>query len=194
MSNPDMSNNDMKNTSMKLPSINALYIAFPISILFVLIIITFFNQMRSIGSSFWTIFYLSIPLAATVITAGTNIISQYTTCNTINVGLALLGAIPTFIAIIIGIMISSISYCRIPVASLFGPLFMKKAVDITTANIPTSVNDVKKMSTKECCNPKLNLNKMEDVHPTLLGLSYSFYIMFSVLFGTVIGTNISRIC
>lgn len=189
-----MSDPDIKNKDVKLPSINALYLAFPISILFVLIIITFFNRMRMIGSSFWIIFYLSIPLAATVITGGTNIINQYTTCNTVDIGKALLGAIPTFIAIIIGIGISSISYCRIPIASLFAPFFMKKTVDITTANIPTSVNDVKKMSTKECCNPKLNLKKMEDVHPTLLGLSYSFYIMFSILFGTVIGTNISRVC
>ena len=178
-----MSNPDMKNTGMKTPSVNALYIAFPISILFVLVTITLFYLKDSIPS-FGLVFKLSIPLAAAVITGAANIITQYTTCNTTNIGKALLGTIPSILAVIIGLGISSISYCRIPVVSVFAPLIMGKTTDITTNN----------STSKECCTPKLNLRIIEDRYPILEGISVGFYMMFSILFGMVIGTGISRIC
>lgn len=188
-----MSNPDIKNTGMKIPSVNTLYIAFPIAILFVLITITLFYLKESIPS-FGLIFRLSIPLAAAVITGAANIIIQYTTCNTTDIGKALLGTVPTIVAIIIGLGISSISYCRIPVVSLFAPLFMKKTVDITTDKTSANVNSIKNSISKECCTPKLNLRTIEQRYPILEGISVGFYMMFSILFGMVIGTGVSRIC
>lgn len=188
-----MSNPDIKITGVKMPSLNSLYIAFPISILFVLMTITLFYLKESIPS-FGLVFRLSIPLAAVVITGAANVIIQYTTCNTTDIGKALLGAIPVFVAIIIGLGISSISYCRIPIVSLFAPFFMKKTVDVTTNKISASVNSIKNSTSKECCVPKLNLRTLEQRFPLLEGLSYGFYMMFSILFGMVIGTGISRIC
>jgi hypothetical protein len=172
-----MSNPDIKITGVKMPSVNVLYIAFPISILFVLVTMTLFYLKDSINS-FGLVFRLSIPLAAVVITGATNTIIQYITCNTTDIGKALLGTVPVVIAIIIGLGISSISYCRIPIVSVFAPLFMNK----TTSN------------SKECCTPKFNLKMIEDRYPLLMGFSYGFYVMFSILFGMVIGTGISRIC
>ena len=173
-----MSNPDIKNTGMKVASVDTLYIATPIAILFVLVTITLFYLKDSIPN-FNLVFWLSIPLAAAVITGGTNTIIQYITCNTVNIGKALLGTVPVVVAIIIGLGLSSISYCRIPIVSVFAPLFMKKT---TTTN------------SKECCTPKFNLKMIEDRYPLLMGFSYGFYIMFSILFGMVIGTGISRIC
>ena len=46
-----MSNPDIKITGVKMPSVNALYIAFPISILFVLMTITLFYLKKSIPQS-----------------------------------------------------------------------------------------------------------------------------------------------
>ena len=188
-----MSNPDIKNTSIKISSTNVLYIAFPISILFLLGTITLFYLKESI-SSFELVFRLSIPLVAAVITGAANVIIQYTTCNTTNIGKALLGTIPTIIATIVGLGLSSISYCRIPIASVFAPLFIGKTVDINTSNISANVKNIKNSNTKECCIPKLNLTSLENTYPLIQGLSYGFYIMFSILFGMVIGTGISRIC
>ena len=188
-----MSNPDIKITGMKMPSVNALYIAFPISILFVLMTITLYYLKESIPS-FGLVFRLFIPLAAIVITGTANIIIQYTTCNTTDIGKALLGTVPTFVAIMIGLGISSISYCRIPVVSLFAPLFMKKTVDITTDKTSNSVNSIRNSTSKECCSPKLSLQAIEQRYPILEGMSVGFYMMFSILFGMVIGTGVSRIC
>ena len=188
-----MSNPDIKNTSVIAPSVNSLYVAFPISIIFVLIIITLFYLKDSIPQ-FNLVLWLAIPLAATVITGAANIIIQYTTCNTTDIGKALLGTMPTIAAIIIGLGISTISYCRIPIVSVFAPLFMKKTVDITTNKTNASVNSIRNSTSKECCSPKLNLLTIEQRYPILQGLSVGFYIMFSILFGMVIGTGTSRIC
>ena len=188
-----MSNPDIKITGIKTPSVNSLYVAFPISVLFVLITITLFYLKNSIPS-FELVFRLSIPLAAAVITGATNVIIQYTTCNTTDIGKAMLGTVPTVVAIIIGLGLSSISYCRIPIVSLFAPLFMKKTVDVTTDKTSASVNSVKNSISKECCVPKLGLKALEQRFPLLEGLSVGFYMMFSILFGMVIGTGVSRIC
>ena len=104
--------------------------------------------------------------------------------DTTNIGKALLGTIPSIVAVIIGLGISSISYCRIPVVSVFAPLIMGNTSDITTKN----------STSKECCIPKLNLKTIEQKYPLLEGISVGFYMMFSILFGMVIGTGISRIC
>jgi len=172
-----MSNPDMKNTGMKASSVDTLYIATPVAILFVLITMTLF-YLKDLIPRFNLVFWLSIPLTAAVITGAANTIIQYTTCNTVDIGKALLGTVPTIIAVVVGLGLSSISYCRIPIVSVFAPLFINK----TTTN------------SKECCTSKLNLKMIEHNYPLLVGISYGFYVMFSILFGMVIGTGISRIC
>jgi hypothetical protein len=183
----------MSNPDIQMPSVNVLYIAFPISILFLIITITLF-YLRALIPLFGLVFRISILLAAIVITGGVNIIIQYLTCNTTDIGKALLGTIPTFVAIIIGMGISFISYCRIPIVSVFAPLIMKKSVDITTDKTSNSINSIRNSTLKECCTPRLNLRTIEQRYPILEGISVGFYMMFSILFGMVIGTGVSRIC
>jgi hypothetical protein len=181
----------MSNPDTKTPSLDSLYIAVPFAFLFSVIIIIYFYRRNSADILFWLI----ISLSATVITLPTNIISQYTTCSTIDIGSALLGTLPTFGVVLIGLGLSSISYCRIPIASLFAPLFMRKTVDIVkSTDNSMSVNNIKKRDSKECCIPKLSLMKIENEHPAILGLSYGFYVFFSMLFGIVIGSGVSRAC
>lgn len=181
----------MSNPDTKTPSLDSLYIAIPFAILFLSIIVIYFYRRNSAGIFFWLI----ISLSATVITLPTNLISQFTTCGNININNALLGTLPTFGIVLIGLGLSSISYCRIPIVSLFAPLFMRKTVDVVTSTDSSmSVNNIKKQDTKECCIPKLSLMKIEYEHPALKGLSYGFYVFFSMLFGIVIGSGISREC
>ena len=184
----------MSNPDIRTPSVNVLYIAFPISILFVLITITFYYLKHSIPS-FGLVFKLFIPIAAAVITAIANTVIQYTTCNTTDIGKAILGSLPTIIATIVGLGISSISYCRIPIVSVFAPLIMGKTTDITTDKTNSrNIRNIRNSTTKECCTPKLSLRAIEEKYPVIEGISRGFYIMFSILFGMVIGTGVSRIC
>ena len=56
------------------------------------------------------------------------------------------------------------------------------------------INSLKNSNSKECCIPKLSLEYIENKYPLVEGMSYGFYLMFSVLFGVVIGTGLSTIC
>ncbi len=183
----------MSNPDIKVPSVDSLTVAFPVAILFVIISIFIFQYRDSI-SYFNIILWLGFPIFTFLIASVVNIITQYISCKTINAGKAFLGGIPSFIAMFIGLGIASISYCRIPVASVFAPLIIGQTIDVTKDKSNTNINSLKNSNSKECCIPKLSLEAIESKYSTIAGLSYGFYIMFSVMFGIVIGTGISTIC
>lgn len=183
----------MSNPDIKVPSVDSLSVAFPVSILFVLITIFLFQLKDSI-SYFNLILWVGFPIVTFLIAAVVNIITQYVTCRTTNAGKAFLGALPSFGSILIGLGIASISYCRIPVASVFAPLIIGQSIDITKDKQTVNINSLKNSNSKECCIPKLTLEAIETKYPIITGLSYGFYIMFSILFGIVIGTGLSTIC
>lgn len=185
MSNPD--------TTSAGPNVDSLMTGFPVAVLFFLITVVLF-QFRDVFNSLEFILWTTIPTLAFIITTAVNVTSQYINCKKINVGKAMLGALPSFAAAIIGLGISSISYCRIPVTSVFAPLLIGKTVDVTKNKSTTTINSLKNSNSKECCVPKLTLESIEIQYPLIAGISYGFYIMFSILFGTVIGTSLSSIC
>ena len=167
MSNPD--------TNSASPNVDSLMTGFPVAILFFLITAALF-QFRDSFTSFNLVIWLTIPLLALVITSAVNVTSQYVA------------------AVILGLGISSISFCRIPVTSVFAPLLIGKTVDVTKNKSTTTINSLKNSNSKECCVPKLTLESIENQYPLIAGISYGFYIMFSILFGTVIGNSLSSIC
>jgi hypothetical protein len=180
MSNPDSKSN-----------MNSLSIAIPAGIFIFILTIILFEFKNSI-SNFSLLLWIGFPIIGFIIASSINFGSQYMTCKHVNSKKAFLGAIPTFIAIIIGLGISSISWCRIPVVSVITPLFIDKAVDIT--NKSNGLNSIKNINSKECCLPKLSLERIESNFPIISGFSYGFYLLFSMLFGTIIGTGVSSIC
>ncbi len=129
-----------------------------------------------------------------MITFMVNIITQYVNCNKIDAGKAALGALPSLGTVFVGLGISSITYCRIPIASVFTPLLVGKTVDITKNSSAVNINSLKNSNSKECCVPKITLESVEDKYPLIAGLSYGFYVMFASLFGMVIGSGFSSIC
>ncbi len=183
----------MSNPDIKVPTVDSLSIAFPVSILFALITIFMF-QLRDSIQYFNLILWLGLPIFTIIIISVVNIISQYITCKNTNVGKALLGSLPSLGAIVIGLGIASISYCRIPVTSVFAPLIIGQTIDVTKDKSTTNINSLKNINSKECCIPKLTLEMIENKYPLITGISYGFYIMFSILFGVVIGTGLSTIC
>jgi hypothetical protein len=185
MSNPDTSNAG--------PNVDSLLTAFPVAILFFLITTVLF-QFRDSFTSFKLMLWLTIPILAFIITSAVNVTSQYVNCKKTNVGKAMLGALPSFGAVILGMGISSLTFCRIPVTSVFAPLLIGKSVDVTKNKSTTTINSLKNSNSKECCVPKLTLESIENQYPLIAGISYGFYIMFSILFGMVIGNGLSSIC
>ncbi len=181
MSNPDSKMN-----------INSLSIAIPAGIFIFILVIMLFQFKNSIVY-FNLILWIGFPVIGFLIASSINFGSQYMMCRTVNSKKAFLGAIPTFLAILIGLGISSIAWCRIPVVSVITPLFIDKSVDITN-KMNNGLNSIRNINSKECCLPKLSLEKIENNFPIISGFSYGFYLLFSMLFGTIIGTGISSIC
>lgn len=174
--------------------VSSLATAFPVAILFLLITVTLF-QFRDSIQAFKLILWLGFPIITFIVAFGANMISQYISCKTTNAGKALLGGIPSLIAVLIGLGISSISYCRIPITSVFAPLMIGKPVDITKNKLNSGMNSLKNSNSKECCGVlKLTLDGVESQYPIVAGLSYGFYIMFSILFGMTIGNGIATVC
>lgn len=183
----------MSNPDIKVPTTDSLTVAFPVAILFFLITLTIFQFKESL-QPFKYILWISFPIITVIIVAATNAITQYVTCKTVNMGKALLGSLPSVGTVLLGLGISSISYCRIPVASVFAPLMIGQTIDVTKDKNTTNINSLKNTNSKECCIPKLSLESIENKYPLIEGISYGFYMIFSILFGVVIGTGMSTIC
>jgi hypothetical protein len=66
----------MSNPDIKVPTIDSLTLAFPISILFLLITIALFQLKDSIPS-FNLVIWLGFPIITIIVTGIVNIISQY---------------------------------------------------------------------------------------------------------------------
>lgn len=174
---------------------DSLTVAVPVSIFFLLITLALF-QFRDSIPFFKRLLWIIFPVITLFIVSGVNMITQYVSCKKINANRAFLGTVPSLISIIIGLGIATIPYCRIPVATVIAPLIIGDTVDITMnkLNSNVNINSLKNSNSKECCTPKLSLEKIESKYPLVLGLSYGFYVVFSVLFGVTIGNGISDIC
>jgi len=183
MANPD-------STTFNTDSLAA---AFPTAIIF-LVVILFLFQLRDSIPGFKWILWFGIPIITIIIGACVNFASQYIVCKTTDAGKAFLGSLPLLAGVIIALLISSISYCRIPVASVFTPLVVGTNVDITKNMSNVSINSLKNIKSKECCTPKITLESIESKYPIISGLAYGFYVMFGVLFGMVIGNSVATIC
>jgi hypothetical protein len=178
MSNPDS-------------SVDGLYAAFPSAIFIFIVTLALFQVMSSHASFKWVL-WIGVPLLGYIAAVAMNVASQYTACGGITFGNAALGGIPSFIAAWIGLIIASFETCRIPVASVFAPIFVGKTVDVTRNESNMAVNAVR--NSKACCSPKLMLEDIEASVPMIKGLGYGFYLIFAMLFGGIIGTGIAVVC
>ena len=123
----------MANPDATGSSTDALVTAFPVALLFLLIVIFMF-QMKDSIPKFSLILWIGLPILAFGIATAANFVSQYIYCKTTNAGKALLGAVPAPAGIIIALLLSSLSFCRIPIATVFSPMFIGKSVNITKSS------------------------------------------------------------
>jgi len=183
MSNPD-------NTSI---SFDSLAVSTPLGIFFFLVTILLFMFRSSIGP-FKLVLWIGLPLTVYIICSCVNLLTQYMNCRKIDAGKAFLGGLPSLGTVLLGLGLASISYCRIPIASVFAPLMIGKSVDVTKKNSTTTINSLKNSTSKECCTQKITLESIEAQYSIIAGAGYGFYVMFAVLFGLTIGNGIAAIC
>jgi hypothetical protein len=168
----------MSNPGTGSVSINALSVAVPAGC--VLFIITLFLFYAKDSIPFFNIMlWTGLPIIAFLVASGMNMASQYMYCKHTDSGKAFMGAIPAIVAVLIGLAISSISFCRIPVVSIIAPFYK-------------SESDNKNSSA--CCKPPPSLESIEAKAPMVSGLAYGFYLFFSMLFGIVIGSETAVVC
>ena len=87
----------------------------------------------------------------------------------------------------------NISYCRIPITSVFAPLLIGQQTDVISNN-SIQPSDIKKAVRTYCCPSKMTLSEIENSYPQLKGISMGFYVLFGVLFGNVFGSGLASIC
>lgn len=158
------------------------------SVIIVIIVILFFKFLSQ-TPYFNIILYLGLPLIIYLLTSIVNIIVQYSSCKQMDVGKAFLYGLPSIGLTWLGLLISVISYCRIPVVSVFAPALVNKN-DIVVKNGVRNNSANSKM----CCGSQLTLETAEAVSPTLKGMAYSFYLFFTSLYGIILGNAFSAIC
>lgn len=161
-------------------SMNALSVAVPAGIILFIATAVLFHFKNSIPF-FTATLWIAIPVMAYLLASGMNLASQYMYCKNTDSEKAFLGALPSMFAVLIGLGISSISFCRIPIASVILPFI----------TVPTTNNAKNSAS---CCKPQPTLESIESTVPMVSGLSYGFYLFFSMLFGIVIGNGIAVVC
>jgi hypothetical protein len=134
-----------------------------------LIVFALFRNFSNINI-FWGIVWLIFPAILYLIGVGMSSIGSWISCKRVNVGRAFLSSLFLYATTYISLGIASIPWMRLPIASVFAPLFDQ--------NIS--------------CNASLAL--VEAKYPGLKGIGYGYYAFWGVLFGQILNANFSTAC
>jgi hypothetical protein len=162
----------------------------PVAILFFVLTLFLFRTWGS-DVSLSPILWIGLPFAAFVVIFFVNLASQQVSCQRIHAGEALKGSAISAACVLLGIGVASISYCRIPVASVFAPLIAGEDLNVVQNK---GVANARNGATKRCCTPRVSLEYVEKAFPDIAGCDYGFYVMFATMFGFVIGNSKATIC
>lgn len=134
-----------------------------------LIVFALFKTLSNI-KFFWAILWFAFPAILYLIGVGMNAIGQYIACKKVNAGKAFLTSLFLLGTTYLGLAIATAPWMRIPVASIFAPLF------------DSNIN----------CNA--SLASVELKYPGLKGIGYGYYAFWAVLFGQILNANFSSAC
>lgn len=138
--------------------------------LIVLLTTIFIFRLFSTINGFGLILWIGIPLIVYLVGGALNLLGQYIACQTVDAGRAFKSSLILLSTTLIALIISSITLLRLPIGSVFAPLF----------------------ETKMQCNA--SLIPLEAKYPTLKGISYGYYLMWGILFGQIMNANFSAAC
>jgi hypothetical protein len=171
-----------------------LTLAVPTAIFIVMMIILLFQSVDRASSNFPIILWLGIPFLAMISSLGIHL--SYQKCDSINPMSAILGSLYTLGAVWIALAISWIDVCRIPIASVFAPMYMNDTPQVSDSskNANAKNANAKNANATSCCTPQWTLKAIEDKSSIVSGWCYGFYAFFGVLFGIVTGTATGTAC
>jgi hypothetical protein len=171
-------------------SSQSISIAFPAGIFVLILILALFQYKDSIPS-FQVVLWAGTIILSFIVSTVLFIMAQYIRCNKIDGGKAIKGGAYTVATMTAGLLISSLSWFRVPVASVFAPLFVKTNVDVTLSPSQPMKNT---NTASKCCMAQQSLEALEQQYSLLEGLSYGFYSFFGMMFGIVIGNGTATAC
>lgn len=140
-----------------------------LSFIVLLTTILFFKYF-STTQGFGLILWIGIPLLVYIIGGCLNMLGQYISCQSVDAGRAFIGSLVLLGSTLLALTISSFTILRLPIGSVFAPLFESK--------MPCSAS----------------LIPLEVKYPTLKGISYGYYLMWGILFGQIMNANFSVAC
>lgn len=170
--------------------LDSMTLAGPVAIFF-FILTMFFFRTWGLEVRHSLILWIGLSIAAFFTVSFVNLASQQASCQRVDVGKAFKGGTITAAFSLLGLAVASISYCRIPVASVFAPLIAGEDLNIVQN---TGVTNARNGTTKRCCTPRVSLESVERAFPDVAGCDYGFYVMFAIMFGFVIGNSYATIC
>ena len=177
----------------------------------VILVIILFNYHHS--SSFYFLLYGGLPIIIYLLM----FVVLYISKKNVDVKNAFLSAVPTIGTTYLALFISYISFFRIPVASVFAPIFIGSTANIVSQPVsesaPTNVKSAnaaiatlpqviskggshkrsKKQTGGSCCSPTFSLDGVEAQFPTIKGMSYAFYLFFAICFGGIFGSSLPTV-
>lgn len=180
-------------------AVSSLTVAFPVALIVLLIVVMMYNFKESINY-FDIVFWAVILIVPYMIAVGVHFMTQQINCRKLDSGAAFKGGVATPVAMVVGMGISSLSWFRIPVVSVFAPLILPDpTTEVTvlpslTKNTGATQRGGAGGTGEACCSPTRRLADVETEYPMLVGLSRAFYLFFASMFGIVIGTNLSATC
>ena len=140
---------------------------------------------------------IGLAVIAFAISLINNYLSQLYYCGKVDNSKALSGGIPSTVAVLIGGIVSSISYCRIPIASLFAPMYLEDTEESAPKDIDASKASLglgPMPPVKICRVTNLTLEYAEANYPAIIGLSWGFYALITMTIGTMIGSGVATNC
>ena len=183
-------------TTNQNDAVSSLTVAFPVALIVLLMVVMLYNFKESIDY-FDIVFWAVILIVPYMIAVGVHFMTQQINCRKLDSGAAFKGGVATIVAMVAGMGISSLSWFRIPVVSVFAPLILPDPTTEVTV-LPSLTKNTgatqRGGAGSACCSPTRRLTDVETEYPILVGLSRAFYLFFASMFGIVIGTNLSATC
>ena len=159
--------------------------------LITIMLFTFSSTIESIlNVPITTLLWFMIPALSYAIALGMIMLSQYSICQKTDFEKSLLASIPSAVASMVALVVASFEWFSNPIASVFS-YFMIKESDLYPTTNATSCCNRKPLTVKRVESFKTKEANTGDI---IKGISYGFYLFFSMLFSIVIGVGKASLC
>ena len=141
-----------------------------LAVIVVMTVIFLFTHKESLNN-FTTLFWIVMPIVIYIVGVGLNLMGQYSSCGSVNIGKGFLSALTTLASTYAFMGISRVAVLRVPIGSIFSSYF----------------------ATKQELNND-TFENIESKYPILEGISVAYYMFWGTMFGQIISSGLSAGC